>query len=127
MIACGGGGIPVIEQKCALKGASAVIEKDAIAGKLASELKVDQLIILTNVDCVFKDFGKETQTPLSTLTVAEAQKLIEEGQFESGTMLPKIEAAIAYLEAVPTGSVLITSMAQVKEAIKGKAGTLITA
>lgn len=127
VIACGGGGIPVIEQKCALKGASAVIEKDAIAGKLASELKVDQLIILTNVDCVYKDFGKASSQPLSKLSVAEAETLIAEGQFESGTMLPKIDAAVAYLQAVPTGSVLITSMDRVKDAIKGKAGTLITA
>lgn len=127
VIACGGGGIPVIEQQHNLKGASAVIEKDAIAGKLAGDLKCDELIILTSVDCVYRDFGKENQTPLSSLTVAEAKSLIAEGQFEAGTMLPKIEAAIEYLEKVPTGKVLITSMAKVKDAIHGKAGTVITA
>ena len=127
VIACGGGGIPVIEQKHALKGASAVIEKDVIAGKLASDLCADELIILTNVDYVYKDFGKETQIPLSALTVAEAEALAAEGQFEPGTMLPKIEAAVAYLKAVPSGSVLITSLQAVKDAIRGKSGTLVTA
>ena len=127
VIACGGGGIPVIEQQHNLKGASAVIEKDAIAGKLAEDLKCDELIILTSVDCVYRNFGKENQAPISSLTVAEAKSLISEGQFEAGTMLPKIEAAIEYLEKVPTGKVLITSMANVKDAIHGKAGTVITA
>lgn len=127
VIACGGGGIPVIEQKHALKGASAVIEKDAIAGKLASDLNCDELIILTTVPYVYKNFGKEDQAALETLTIAEAKDLIAAGQFEEGTMLPKIEAAISYLEKVPAGKVLITSMDHVKDAIKGKAGTVITA
>ncbi len=127
VIACGGGGIPVIEQQNALKGASAVIEKDAIAGKLAEELSCDELIILTNVECVFRDFGKETQSPISSMTAGQAKALIAENQFEEGTMLPKIEAAVAYLEKVPTGKVLITSMDKVKDAVSGKTGTVITA
>ncbi|MCH5343336.1 MAG: carbamate kinase [Acetatifactor sp.] len=126
VIACGGGGIPVIEQKHALKGASAVIEKDAIAGKLAGDLKTDELIILTGVDHVYKNFGTDEQTPLSSISLMEAKELIAAGQFEAGTMLPKIEAAVAYLEKVPTGKALITSMKCVKEAIKGKTGTVIT-
>ena len=76
VIACGGGGIPVIEQQHVLKGASAVIEKDAIAGKLAADLKCDELIILTGVDCVYRDFGKESQSPLPALTTAQAKELI---------------------------------------------------
>lgn len=127
VIACGGGGIPVIEQKHALKGASAVIEKDAIAGKLAADLNVDQLIILTSVPNVYTSFGKETQKPVSSLTVSQAQKMIEDGEFEKGTMLPKIEAAIAYLSSNKDGSVLITSLESVADALKGKAGTVITA
>ena len=127
VIACGGGGIPVIEQQHILKGASAVIEKDAIAGKLAADLGCDELIILTSVDYVYRDFGKESQSPLTELTVTEAKELIAQGQFEAGTMLPKIEAAISYLEKVPEGRVLITSLTKVKDAVKGKAGTVVTA
>jgi len=127
VIACGGGGIPVIEQKHALKGASAVIEKDVIAGKLAGDLKADQLIILTSVPNVYRNFGRENQEPITSLTIAEAKHLIEEGQFEEGTMLPKIEAAVSYLSANKSGSVLITSAEAVNDALKGKAGTLITA
>ena len=127
VIACGGGGIPVIEQHHALKGASAVIEKDSIAGKLASDLNCDELIILTGVECVYKDFGKEAQSPINSMTAAEAESLIAAGEFEAGTMLPKIEAAIAYLGKVPTGKVIITSIERVKDAIKGKTGTTITA
>ena len=127
VIACGGGGIPVIEQKHALKGASAVIEKDSIAGKLASDLKVDELIILTSVPFVYRNFGKENQTPIMTLSVSEAKDCIQDGEFEKGTMLPKIEAAISYLETNPDGNVLITSLDAVADAIKGKSGTVITA
>ena len=127
VIACGGGGIPVIEQHHSLKGASAVIEKDSVAGKLASDLKSDQLIILTGVEQVCLNYGKENEEPIASMTVAEAEKYITEGHFEEGTMLPKIEAAIAYLKQVPEGSVLITSMDCVKDAVKGKTGTLITA
>lgn len=127
VIACGGGGIPVIEQKHALKGASAVIEKDAIAGKLAADLQTDELIILTSVDCVYKNFGTDAQEAIPSMTVSEAKAYIAGNQFEAGTMLPKIEAAIAYLEKVPTGKVLITSMKSIKDAVKGKTGTVITA
>ena len=127
VIACGGGGIPVIEQKHALKGASAVIEKDAIAGKLAADLRADELIILTNVDYVYRDFGGENPTPISCMTIAEAEDAIAQGEFEAGTMLPKIEAAIAYLQKIPNGKVRITSMKCVKDAIRDKAGTIITA
>lgn len=127
VIACGGGGIPVIEQKHVLKGASAVIEKDAIAGKLAADLQSDELIILTGVDCVYENYGTENQQPIDTMTMARAQELIARAQFEAGTMLPKIEAAIAYLEKNPQGRVLITSMDALKDALKGKSGTLITA
>lgn len=126
VIACGGGGIPVIEQNHVLKGASAVIEKDSIAGKLASDLQVDELIILTSVPCVYQNFGKENQAPIEHMSVAEAKSLMEKGEFEEGTMLPKIEAAIAYLESNPEGSVLITSLDAVSDAIKGKNGTVIT-
>ena len=125
VIACGGGGIPVIEQNHALKGASAVIEKDSIAGKLAADLRADQLIILTSVPCVYKNFGSNNQEALPSLTAADAAAYQKDGQFGEGNMLPKIEAAIAYLDVCPKGSVLITSIEHVKDALKGKAGTMI--
>ncbi|MDE5747082.1 MAG: carbamate kinase [Acetatifactor sp.] len=127
VIACGGGGIPVIEQKHMLKGASAVIEKDAIAGRLAADLHSDELIILTGVEQVYENFEKENQKPIAAMTVAKAQELMAQGQFEPGTMLPKIEAAIVYLSENPQGRVLITSMEALKDALKGKNGTVITA
>ena len=127
VIACGGGGIPVIEQQHALKGASAVIEKDCIAGRLASDLKADELLILTSVDYVYLNFGKEDQTPLKTLTIADAKRYIVEGQFGETDMLPKIVATISYLEAVPDGRVVITSLDKTADAINAKVGTVITA
>ncbi len=127
VIACGGGGIPVIEQQHILKGASAVIEKDAIAGKLAADLGCDELIIFTGVDCVYRDYGTIDQFPLPAITVAEAKKLIAQGQFEAGTMLPKIQAAVSYLEKAKDGRVLITSLSKALDAVRGKAGTAITA
>ena len=127
VIACGGGGIPVIEQNHDLKGASAVIEKDSIAGKLASDLKADELIILTGVPFVYRNFGKDDQTPIEHMGIEEAENLIAAGEFEEGTMLPKIEAAIFYLKTNPDGNVLITSLDMVSDAIKGKSGTIITA
>ena len=127
VIACGGGGIPVIEQNHALKGASAVIEKDSIAGRLAIDLCAERLIILTGVPYVYQNYGTSEQEPLHTLTTAQAKELIIQGQFEAGTMLPKIEASIAYLDKNPAGSVLIASIETVADAIKGKSGTVITA
>lgn len=126
VIACGGGGIPVIPQNHNLKGASAVIEKDAIAGKLAAELQADVLLILTGVPEVYTNFRTENQTPITKMDIALANDYIKEGQFEETTMLPKIEAAITYLSANPEGKVIITSMECVKDTIRGKAGTVIT-
>ncbi len=126
VIACGGGGIPVIEQNHILKGASAVIEKDSIAGKLASDLAAEQLIIFTGVDHVYTGFETDHAAPIEKMTCAEAKALIEKEEFGKNNMLPKIEAAISYLEAVPSGRVLITSLDKATDALKGKSGTLIT-
>ncbi len=127
VIACGGGGIPVIEQKHTLKGASAVIEKDAIAAKLACDIAADELIILTGVDQVQTGFGTPEAKGIEKMDVAQAKAYIEAGEFEAGTMLPKIEAAIDFLEKNKEGSVLITSIAATHEALKGRTGTVITA
>jgi carbamate kinase len=126
VIACGGGGIPVLEQAHQLKGASAVIEKDAIAGRLAADLKADRLIILTSVPNVFTGYETDDQKPIDRMSIEQARKYIEDGEFAEGNMLPKIEAAITFLEANPEGSVLITSLGSVSEALKGRAGTFIT-
>ncbi|WP_130837265.1 carbamate kinase [Lachnoclostridium sp. Marseille-P6806] len=127
VICCGGGGIPVIVQEHALRGASAVIEKDAIAGKLAADIMADELIILTAVPNVFENFGAENQKAIPQMNAEQAKILIREGQFGETTMKPKIEAAIEYLAAKPDGRVLITSLDRVDDAIAGNAGTVITA
>ena len=97
VIACGGGGIPVLAQNNRLQGASAVIEKDLAAGKLAELLDADMLVILTGVDKVCLNYGKEDEIKLDTLSLADARKYLAEGQFEAGTMAPKIEAAIDFI------------------------------
>lgn len=127
VIACGGGGIPVIEQNRHLQGASAVIEKDTIAGKLAADLSADVLIILTSVPEVYKNFGKENQEAIRQMNASEAKDYIRAGEFEATSMLPKIEAALEFLEKKPDGQVIITSMEEAMDALKGKAGTKITA
>lgn len=126
VIACGGGGIPVLEQKNNLKGASAVIEKDTAAAKLAQLIDADMMIIMTTVEKVYLDYQKETQKPIDTLTVKEAKEYIADGQFGSGTMLPKIEAAIDFIGDSTTRCVLITKLATAKDGLNGKTGTLIT-
>lgn len=127
VIACGGGGIPVIEQNHVFKGASAVIEKDAIAGRLAADLKAEMLIILTSVDHAYTSFGKDDQKAIEKITASEAEKLMEAGEFGKTDMLPKIRAAVEYLKEVPEGTVVITSLAHAKDAAKGRFGTVITA
>ena len=125
VIACGGGGIPVLVQGNRLQGASAVIEKDTAAGKLADLLDADMLVILTGVEKVCLDFGKATEKALDTMTIAEAKKYMEEGQFEAGTMLPKIEAAVEFIGNSAVRSVLITKLDKTKEGLEGNTGTLI--
>ena len=125
VIACGGGGIPVLAQNNKLQGASAVIEKDLAAGKLAEKLDADMLVILTSVDKVCLNFGKKDETKLDTLSVADAKKYLAEGQFEEGTMAPKIEAAIDFIGESAIRSVLITKLNKDDAEISGGLGTLI--
>ena len=88
---------------------------------------MEQLIILTSVPCVYSGFHTDEPTPILRMNVAQAQECIRAGEFGETGMLPKIEAAIAYLTACPKGRVLITSIGSVGEALKGRAGTAITA
>ena len=125
VIACGGGGIPVLAQNNRLQGASAVIEKDLAAGKLAELLDADMLVILTSVDKVCLNYGKEDEIKLDTLSLAEAKKYLEEGQFEAGTMAPKIEAAIDFIGESAIRSVLSTKLNKDAAEITGGMGTLI--
>lgn len=125
VIACGGGGIPVLVQDNNLKGASAVIEKDLAAGKLAELLDADMLIILTSVEKVCLNYGKENETPLEHMSVAEAKRYMEEGQFEEGTMLPKIEAALDFIGNSAVKAVLIAKLGKVTGDVNEIAGTVI--
>ncbi len=125
VVACGGGGIPVLVQDHRLKGASAVIEKDTAAGKLAELLDADMLVILTGVEKVCLDYGKDSETPLDTLTVAEAKRYMAEGQFEEGTMLPKLQAAVEFIGNSAVRSALITRLDTTREGLAGQTGTVI--
>ena len=125
VIACGGGGIPVLSQNNRLQGASAVIEKDLAAGKLAELLDADMLVILTSVDKVCLNYGKEDEIKLDTLSLADARKYLAEGQFEAGTMAPKIEAAIDFIGESAIRSALITKLNKDAAEITGGMGTLI--
>ena len=125
VIACGGGGIPVLAQNNRLQGASAVIEKDLAAGKLAELLDADMLVILTSVDKVCLNYGKEDEIKLGTLSLADARKYLDEGQFEAGTMAPKIEAAIDFIGESAIRSALITKLNKDAAEITGGMGTLI--
>lgn len=110
VIACGGGGIPVLVQNNKLQGASAVIEKDVAAGKLAQLVDADRLVILTGVEKVCLNFGSENEQPLDEMTVDQAKQYITEGQFGEGTMLPKIETAIEFIGNSAVRSVLISKL-----------------
>ena len=112
VIACGGGGIPVLEQENRLKGASAVIEKDLAAARLAESVDADMLVILTGVEKVCTGYGTDAEEPLDILTVSKAKQYLEEGQFEEGTMLPKIEAALEFIGDSAVRSALITKLGE---------------
>ena len=125
VIAVGGGGIPVVRGKDgALKGCAAVIDKDAASSLLARHLNADLFVISTGVDQVALDFGKPTQRFIGRMTVSEARKYQEQGQFPPGSMGPKIEAAIAFLEQGGQ-EVIITQPHLLEDAIHGKTGTRI--
>ena len=88
-------------------------------------MNADQLLILTDVECVYKDFGKEKQEPIHMMDCAAARKYMEEGQFGEGNMRPKIETALSFIGDFSTRSVLITMLGSLREAIQGRTGTVI--
>lgn len=124
VIAVGGGGIPVIEREGHLHGVEAVIDKDYASALLAEEIEADVLIILTGVEKVAVNFGKPNQEFLASMTVAEARKHMAEGQFPPGSMGPKIDAALGYVEK-GRGIAIITSIDKLQAAVHGETGTRI--
>ena len=126
VIACGGGGIPVIATEGNhLKGATAVIDKDFASCVLAQQLDADCLIILTAVEKVAIHFGKPDVEWLADLTPAKAQEYIEAGEFAPGSMLPKVQAAVAFAESKEGRTALITLLEKAKDGVAGKTGTAI--
>ena len=126
VIACGGGGIPVFRTNGHhLKGAAAVIDKDFAAERLAEEGEAETLIILTAVEKVSVHFGKPDQRDLDDLSAAEVKRLIEEGEFAPGSMLPKMEAAVRFVKSKPGRRALITLLEKARDGISGHTGTMI--
>lgn len=125
VISCGGGGIPVVKHEDgSLEGVAAVIDKDFAAELLAEEVDADVLMILTEVEKVAVNFNKPDQRDLDELTVEEANKHIADGQFAPGSMLPKVEAAMKFVQSGNGRRAIITSLDKAIDAIEGKTGTV---
>lgn len=128
VIACGGGGIPVVREGPGYyKGVEAVIDKDLAAEKLAEEIGADVLFILTAVDRVCLHYGTPKEKQLSHMSIEEAQRYCAEGHFAPGSMLPKVEAAIAFAKSAPHRRAVITSLKNAPKALTGECGTVIGA
>lgn len=125
VIACGGGGIPVMEQGYNLRGASAIIEKDLATGLLAKEIDADVMMILTSVDNVTLNFGTDKEEPIHHITIDEAKAYMDQEQFEFASMLPKVSASVNFLEAGKGRKAIITSLDKAEESLTGEAGTTI--
>ena len=127
VITVGGGGIPVVETEDGLRGVAAVIDKDRASSLLAQDVRADRLIILTAVDAVCVNYNKPDQKELSSMTIAECEKYIAEGQFAPGSMRPKVESCMEFVKNNDHGgTALITSLARAADALEGKTGTVIT-
>ncbi|MBC7789665.1 MAG: carbamate kinase [Anaerolineae bacterium] len=126
VIACGGGGAPVYaDSALGLEGVDAVVDKDLAAAVLARDLGASLLVILTDVDAVYADYGHPTQRALRTLTAAEAERMDSEGAFGEGSMAPKVRAATDFVRHTQ-GRAIITELRLGREAVRGEAGTTIT-
>lgn len=127
VVTVGGGGIPVVRNEAGdLEGVAAVIDKDLASEKLAQDMDADALVILTAVEKVSINFKKPDQKDLDRMSAAEAKQYIKEGHFAPGSMLPKIEAALNFVESKPGRIAIITSLDKAVDAIEGRAGTTIT-
>lgn len=127
VVTVGGGGIPVVRNEAGdLEGVAAVIDKDLASEKLARDMDADALVILTAVEKVSINFKKPDQKDLDRMSAAEAKQYIKEGHFAPGSMLPKIEAALNFVESKPGRVAIITSLDKAADAIEGRAGTTIT-
>jgi len=124
VVACGGGGIPVAWEGGRLVGVEGVVDKDLASSLLARHLHADKLIIVTSVDRVALGFGRPDQKWLDRLTVRQAREHLDAGEFPAGSMGPKIEAAIEFVES-GGGECIVTSAERVAEAVRGEAGTHI--
>ena len=125
VIASGGGGIPVVENKSLLSGVEAVIDKDRTAALLAKLIEADTLMILTAVDKVSLNYNTDKQVDLDSITIDETKKYISENQFAKGSMLPKVEACMSFVEDSDDRRAIISSLEKASLAIKGKTGTII--
>ena len=123
VIASGGGGIPVVKTEDGYKGVDCVIDKDFAAELLAEKIKADVLLILTAVDNAMINYGHENQQVLGTISIEEAKKYIDEGQFGAGSMLPKVQACVRFAEK--GGKAIITSLDNAQDAIQNNLGTII--
>lgn len=125
VICCGGGGIPVRRKGEFLKGCAAVIDKDYCSALLAENLNADVLLILTAVEKVKVDFNTPDERDIDRMTVDEAQKYADEGQFAAGSMLPKVGAAVRFVKGKPGRKAIITDLNKAIDAVNGKTGTVI--
>lgn len=125
-ISAGGGGIPVVQDGEGYQGVEAVIDKDFASAKLAELIEADYLLILTGVDNVYINFNQENEQKLEDVTVDQMKEWIGEDQFAPGSMLPKVEAAIQFVENRPQAKAIITSLENVKNYFNGGTATVIT-
>jgi carbamate kinase len=125
VITVGGGGIPVVKNKNRLTGVAAVIDKDFASAKIAEIIEADYLFILTAIDRVMVNYNKPNQKALVKMNSKEAKQYIKEGHFAPGSMLPKVEAALSFVQNGNKRTALIASLEKAKEALSGKTGTKI--
>lgn len=127
VVGCGGAGIPVIMKDGQYQAVEAIVDKDLVSAMFAWKIRADMLVILTAVDQVYINFNKPNQEGIDTMTTAQAREYIKQGQFAPGSMLPKVEACVKFVEAHPGGKAIITSLGHALEGLRGQTGTTITA